>query len=341
MKKIAMAISVVLSIYLAIGIMDLSAKEKVKPEEFYKGKLIDLSIQGSPGASTDNVARVAAIFFTKYLGARIEPNIRREAGGTESHSFVYRATPDGLTIGACSDLSVYSNEITEAPGVLYESTKFNWIGGIGRNPHVFVVALNGPYQSIAALQKAKKLKLGGTSLRGFFALGSATVAEVFGLDAKVIAGYTGANAMDLGIIQGELAGANEILPGYLRGKAHLKPLCILGTKTSPYLPGVPPMADLIKEDRLSLATIWSRFYERVGFFTSPGVDEDKVRYLRDAWVKMSKEPTFFEKMNLACGLDVSHDFMTGEEMQALVNEIMKDKTNLRQIFKQLIEKYRG
>ncbi|MFH0914486.1 MAG: tripartite tricarboxylate transporter substrate-binding protein, partial [Chloroflexota bacterium] len=234
---------------------------EAKPADFYKGKNMDFTVATEPGGSVDVVARLVATYLGKHTGATLVVNNRRGAGGVEGVMWVYRAQPDGLTLGTWTSLPLVMNKVDEAPGADYKLEDFGYIMGITREPQAFFVSSKGPYQSVAALQQQSKgKKLGGTSARGNITLGSMSVAHILDLDVKVVTGYKGIEEAVLAMEQGETIGSvfpvSSGMASFKSGRT--KPLFIMGTKKFSYWPEVPALTDLVSltGDKKAEVDLW-------------------------------------------------------------------------------------
>jgi tripartite-type tricarboxylate transporter receptor subunit TctC len=95
----------------------------------------------------------------------------------------------------------------------------------------------------------------------------------------------------------------------------------IGLRKSPDLPNVPLLMELgaTPEDRALLRLLSSPSQIGRPIFTTPGVPEDRVKALRDAFDATMKDPAFLEDAKKA-GLEI--DPVSGAELQQVVQEIV-------------------
>lgn len=158
------------------------------PADFFRGKTIVWIFSGSAGTPGDLMTRIIAPFLGKEIGAKVKVENRNTDEGV---NYVYnQGTREGLTLCTKSGNSIIGNEILKAPGVQYETDKFNYVSDVHPATSMFQLSPKCPYKTLDALRKAKGLRAGGTSAKGALAVGSAVMMEILGLDGKVITGFT-------------------------------------------------------------------------------------------------------------------------------------------------------
>lgn len=235
------------------------AEKAVKPADFYRGQTIQYINCAAPGSDLGLSVRVTAPYLKQYTGATVIVKDMTGAGGIEGHNFVWRAKPDGLTIGMHQLLTIALSDIMDDPGHLWDMARFGYIYGQGLQPPVFCVKPDGPYQSIEALKAAKNLKFGGDSPKSNHTLGGCSVADVLGLDAKVIPGHKSAE-IALAISQGHLHGCAFVLGLALQfgDQGQVKPLFVFDSKRHRQLPNIPALTELVRLEREkeSLVKLW-------------------------------------------------------------------------------------
>lgn len=334
--------TMVLSLLLVITVCAASEKKAVKPADFYKGKTIELISGAAPGSAPDLLAQLIAPYLKEYTGATVIVKNMTGGGGIQGHNYVWRANPDGLTIGVHNFLIIALADIFEDPGALWKVEKFGYLFGVGSEPPVFVVRPHGPYQSVQALRAAKNLKLAGDTATGNFTLGGCTVAGLLDLDAKVVPGLKSAQNL-LAIAQGQLDGAAFVVSVALTGlrQNQVKPLFVLDTKRHPALPDTPALTELVNlsGDKLKLIKPWGNtLLGSQMVFTSPGVPNDRVAFLQEAFNQMGKQSQIRQQVaELMCYSSVA--YLTGVELTKMANTVTQQKTELKETLKGLLNKY--
>jgi tripartite-type tricarboxylate transporter receptor subunit TctC len=144
----------------------------------------------------------------QYLPARasIVPVNVAAASGSRGISQLYRARPDGYTIGIF-DLPGMFIEQTVQGNNAYDLSKFAWIGCIGEGEHyLLAVGANSPIKSFAELQalSAKRpVKFSSTGIEGTATAATIIATEVLGIRRQLITGYRGSSDYIVAAIRGD------------------------------------------------------------------------------------------------------------------------------------------
>ena len=165
--------------------------QDIAPADFFQGKEVELAITSSPGTFNDLSARIIANHLARDTGANVIANTRKGAGGLGGMNYVYTAEPDGLTLATVASVKLISNKVMDEPVAEYELEDFSYLMSIDHQPYCFMVSPEGPYQSVADLQAAQDLIIGGGGPAGPTALGGLSIIKLLNLDAVVVTGFTG------------------------------------------------------------------------------------------------------------------------------------------------------
>ena len=251
---------------------------------------IRLIVPYAAGGPIDVTARLLAERVRDTLGPVIIDN-KPGAGGNIGADIVAKAAPDGYTIGIAAVATHAINPwlFSKMP---YDATKdFAGITQMVRVPNVLVMnaqtAARLKINSVAdliAYGKANPGKLnfgsGGNGSAGHLA------GELFKQGAGVYAvhiPFNGGNPAQLALLSGQVDFNFDNLataaPNIRAGK--LKALAVTTLKPSPYLPGVPPVADTIKG--FAVDTWW-------GLVAPAGTPKDVVNRLNRAFVTALQSP---------------------------------------------------
>ena len=305
------------------------------PEEFFRGKTLTWIVASDPGSSTDLIARTIAPFLAAELGAKVRVESRKT---DEGFNFLYnKASRDGLVLAVKDSDSIIGNDILKAPGVLYETEKFNFLADAFPSFKLFQISPKLPYKTIEALKKAKGLRAGGTSAKGSLALSSAVMLEILGLDGKVITGYQGKKDLTLALARGEVdcmvpsdnTAFRDEKDGYVVN------LMTTGFKRSIAVPHAPTLTDLGIQIPRELLSV-HKFVTSSGTAVAlpPGVPPERVEYLRKAFLNLGNHKDFPKAMEKLTGQYAP--FLPGAELQRTMTEIKADTqlaTKIDGIFK--------
>lgn len=315
-----------------------------KPEDFYKDKTIEIIVSETPGNDHDLISRIIADYLRKDTGCNVIVTNRRGANGLDGINYVAQSKPDGLTLGTMVSLKFVTNKILEEPAATYELSDFAYIGGIDRITNYFMVAVGGPYQSLDALKTGKGLILAGSSPSGGVALAGLTMIKILNLDAKLVSGMGNESQRALAAKRGEVAGYASDIPASKASMSAglVKPLFVIASKRDKIMPDVPALTELIdiKGQDLELVKSWGTSLCQSSITgISKNVPEDRVQYLGSLFKKWIQDDNFKNDIDRALGQKVG-TYMTADEVKGSMDDLLKNATGYKSVFKELIEKYR-
>ncbi len=294
------------------------------PAQFYQGKTIDWIVSSDVGSSTDLTVRMIAPHVAAEIGAKI---VVRNMGTEEGINYAYaEGTKDGLTLLSNHFGSLVSNDVLGAPGVRYEAEKFIYIVDMWPGRRVVSVTPGGPYTTYEAFIAGKGMKAGATSARGGFVTTAVLVIEALGLDAKAITGYQGAANLTLAVARGEvdfMAGGDD--DAAVNEKAGtLMPLFAFSDARAATLPHVPTIFELgfTLPQNLQSAFDFVASTDGSAVALPPGVPQDRVEYLRDAFMKAGENEELQNDMLALAEPFVP--FRSGETLQQIAMTIAAD-----------------
>lgn len=302
----------------------------------WAGKNLNLIIGSSPGGGYDTWGRIIARHLGKHLPGNPTVVPQNMPGGVHriATNFLYTARPDGLTMGIV-DLNIPFNQLRgEGPeeGVRYDVTKLNWLGSASQSVNMPAVHQRvgiGP-KNLDVL-KTRSVKMGLSIPGDPRHLVVVVVRDVLGWKFESIFGYPGSAEIYLGIERGEVDGTSNSWDAYLASAGDnirnrvLVPLVQVGPAVQdPLLADVPTAdslavsAPLEKRQLLTLAALsqqWAR-----PFVTPPEMPDNILSTMRAALLLTLNDPDLKSEAGRS-GLDTNP--VTGERVQALINEYMK------------------
>jgi tripartite-type tricarboxylate transporter receptor subunit TctC len=306
--------------------------DTAKAEQFYRGKTMTWVVSAEPGGSTDVMTRILAPYLTRETGTRIA--VKNMTGGSmEGDNWVFReAKRDGLTMLSEGTMPMLLNDLLKSPGVQYETNKFIFLTGVDDELCVFAISPKTPHKTLDALRKAKGLKVGASSARGYIAMSGVVAIELLGLDAKVVTGYQGMKSVLLAVAQGEMDMVCSSEPDISRAQkdGSVATLFVMGDERSPLFPGIPTIRELgipIPKEMIDpYKTIGSN--SRAIVFP-PGVPEDRVLYLRKVFRKLNEMPEV--QRDIGRWVGVWRPFLPGDKMQEEMNRLMGNQSLASQL----------
>ena len=272
-------------------------------EDFYKGKSIRFIIRTPPGGDYDSYSRLLARHMWRHVPGQpqVIPQQMPGGGGIIAANFMADVGPkDGTIISIISQGLPVDQALGLNPSLKADLRRFNWIGNIVDANQLLVVWHTSPTKTIADA-KTRVTTIGSTGAGSISMQLPAFFNNVLGTRFRIVAGYPGGQAVDLAMEKGEVEGrgANP-LSGYKASKPHylrdnlIVPLVQLGLRKEPELPHVPllleqevPEQDKPLLEFMSLAVAVGR-----PLATSPGVPEERVAALRQAFRATLKDPDF-------------------------------------------------
>jgi tripartite-type tricarboxylate transporter receptor subunit TctC len=314
------------------------------PEEFYKGKNIDIQIGYTVGGGYDQYARVIARYLGKYVPGNptVVPRNMEGAASLRLANYIYSAAPkDGTTIGAVSRGAAFDPLLGTA-GTQFDATKYNWIGSANDEVSVCAALTTSGITKFEDLY-AKELVIGSTGTADDTYQFPAAINRVLGTKFKMITGYPGGNdvslAMERGEVQGRCGWSWSSLKSSRLDWVRDKKMSILiqmSLSKHPDLPDTPLITDLAKTDeqRQIFKFIFARQVMGRPYMMPPGVPQDRVEAVRKAFMATMADKDFLAEMD-KMKLEVTP--VPGERLQKLVEDIYKTPPDITAKVGQLVK----
>jgi tripartite-type tricarboxylate transporter receptor subunit TctC len=330
-------------IFTAISSISSMSSLAQSPEDFYRGRRIDMVIGFSSGGNYDLYAR----FIARHLGNFIPGNptiIPRNMPGGGSRTaaaWMYTIAPRDGTVLATIDQALPLAQALNDPTLRYNLKEFTYIGNPARENNTVTAWHTSGVKTIEDARH-QDVTVGSTG-----ALTSTQYAlamnALIGTRFRLITGYPGGNDINLAMERGEVAvrGSNSwaswksTRSEWIRGKK-INILVQVGLIKDPDLPDVPLMMDLAKNDEdkaifrlISAPTALGR-----PIFTTSGVPKDRVIALRKAFEQMFSDPAVREAAKKE---NFEIEAVLGVDMQDVVAEIIDAPEAVRTRLKQIID----
>jgi tripartite-type tricarboxylate transporter receptor subunit TctC len=312
---------------VASGVIVVQAANAQTPEQFYKGKTVEMQVGYSAGGGYDVYARAVA----RYLGRHIpgQPNVIVKnspgAGSLKLTNWLYIAGPkDGTSIGAIARGAPF-DPLLGNKAAKFDARKFTYIGSANDEVSVCVSWKGTGIKTIEDL-KQKELVIGGTGKTADTDQFPKVLNEVLGTKMKVVTGYPGGNDINVAMERGEVKGRcgwswSSVITTrpqwYKDGTINV--LVQLALSKHPDLPNVPLVMDLAKTDteRKMLRLVFARQTMGRPFVAPPGVPADRAAALRKAFMDTMKDKEFLAE---AAKTKLEIVPVSGEALQKLVDE---------------------
>lgn len=295
--------------------------------DFYKKATITFIVPNRAGGGYDTYARLLGPYLEKYTGATVVILNKAGGGGLVGMNMVYRAEPDGKTIGIANMTGSIPAQLASAEGIDFDLVKYNWLARISDEPQVFVVGAKSKYKGWDDILKSKQMvKVCSTGTTGATYLSLLVLKMVFDMqNFDIITGFKGTSDADLSVIRGEVDGTASSVGSKIAKiqDGDFKPLLLISDEKLKELPNVPLIYDFsLSKDGKAIADAYvSMMVVARSLMTSPGVPADRVAFLREAFKKVLTDPDLVEK---AGKMQREIVFMAGEQVQKLVEKSIKD-----------------
>jgi len=295
--------------------------------DFYRGKTINVIIGYSPGGGYDTYARLVARFIGRYIPGNptLQPQQMPGGGSRIAAGYMANVAPRDGTAIATADQSLAVQQAVGDPTILFDASKFNWIGNPTADNNTLAVSSALGVRTIADA-RTREIVIGATGINTSSQYAQA-LNSVAGTKFKIVLGYPGAMEMGLALERGEIGGYTNTWAGWVAEKSDWlrdKKIIILvqiGLRRMKEMADVPLLMDLAGNDLDRAALRLSSAAAAFGrpLFTTPGVPPERVAALREAFDKTMKDPDFLAAAAKS-GFDI--DPVSGEELQRLVEDLV-------------------
>ena len=301
--------------------------------DFYRGKSVDLYINGSVGGGYDLYGRMVARHIGKHIPGHptVLPKNMEGGGGLRLSNWLYNIGPkDGTAIGAVTRAMAFEpllgNNLAR-----YDGTKFNYIGSANDEVSVCVAWYTS---GVRSFEDARRMQLvvGASGIPDDTYQYPALLNHMFGAKFRMVLGYAGGNEINLAMERGEVQGRCAIPWSTVKAtrrswiddnKVSLLMQYSLGKHAD--LPNVPLVMDLAKtaEQRTILTLIFGRQVMGRPFAAPPGVPKERVDALRKAFMETMADREFLAE---AEQLKFEVTPVSGDKLESLVLDVYRNTT---------------
>ena len=350
-KKLAGAIAVFLLPTILWSLLGRSAAH-AQEENFYKGKTLKVLIGTTAGSLYDLWARTIAAHIGRHIPGNPDTLAQNMpgAGHKIATNYLYNvAKPDGLTIIGSILPGVYMDQLVGRAEVKFDWAKFVWIGSPVKSESQLTMRSDTPFKSIEDMRNAKEpARCGSTGTSGSDYQLARLLEEILPpLKIQSVLGYPGGPELDLAIERREIVCRTFTVETFFAREPYItwkktgfvRNLYQTGRKRDPRLPETPTLHEIMDrhktpESGRRLATvILANGSMGRPVFTSPGTPPERVKILREAFEKMLKDPAFLDDIKKK---KFELDPISGEELEALVKEVMTQPPEVIDRLKKLL-----
>ena len=319
---------------------------------FYQGKTITIVVGNPAGDVYDLYARTLSQFLPKYIPGN--PNIIIQnmpgAGSMIAANYLYGVSkPDGFTIGSIFP-ALYFDQLIGRKEVKFDWTKFIWLGTPVQSEHQMYMRADAPYKTVEDVRKASEPpKCGATGTASTAYYIPKLMEETLGTKFNIVTGYQGGSDIDLAVERGEVICRAFTITAFFarepfttwRKKGFVRHLIQSGRKRNEKLPDVPTIFELMDKyktpessRRLATVVLAAGTIGRP-IVAPPGLPGDRVKILREAFIKTVKDPEFLAE---AKKKKLEIDPVGGEELEALAKEVIAQPSEVVERMRKLLGK---
>lgn len=305
----------------------------VSAAPFYQGKVLRIVVSASPGGGFDTFARLLARHIGQYIPGNPRTIVVNMPGGSHlvAANRIYAMRPgDGLTM-----VNFHYGKVAQAfigdPLVRFDPMKYQWLGDptLGSLPQVLWVRTDLGIRTLEDLKNRKEPLALGTTGMGTSPAVMAEFLKSIGYAVKNVTGYRGsANtfaALERNELHGRIISQASMQTVYRRflERDFVRPLLSIGKepRLKP-LAGVPTLEDLkLSTANRELAEFMINTWALLRTYAvPPGTPEDRVKILRQAFLKALKSPKLIKD---AKRQGVIVDPVSGEEVTKTIQKLSK------------------
>jgi tripartite-type tricarboxylate transporter receptor subunit TctC len=329
----------------------LSGVARAQNPPFFQGKTIRIIVGFSSGGLYDQYARILSRHMGEYIPGN--PNIIVQnmpgAGSLTATNYVYgMAKPDGLTL-AMPGSGIYLDQLLERKEATFDVRKLIWLGSVDQRDLVLYIKADAPWKSVEDMLTASEPpKCGATGTSDLTTIVANVMEETLGVKINNVRGYPGGAEIDLAIEKGEIHCRGTGITTHFAREPFFtwhkngfdRHLIQTGATKDPRLPDAPTLSELM--DRKKTAAV-SRNVAKLMLLSatlgrpmiaSPGIPTDRVKTLRDAYLKAFKDPDVVAEAKKN-KLDL--ETLTGDEVEREMRDVMNQRREVIERVKKLSE----
>lgn len=272
------------------------------PEEFYKGRAVDVIVGYNPGGGYDAYTRLLA----RHIGSHIpgKPTMVAKnmpgAGSLKAANYLFNVAPkDGSVFGMFAG-GIAIDALIGGKKTNFDPRRFNWLGSMTESSSACWAWHTTGFKALEDVMK-KEFVVGATSGGSSTFAWPTTMNAFLGTKFKVIPGYGGTKGITLAVERGELQGLcgyfissiRNAKPDWLRDNKVVM-LVQEANERHPDYPNVPTVFEYAKDEKTKQAFKLVFGWQVMGrpFTLPPGVSADRVEALRTAFEATMKDAKF-------------------------------------------------
>jgi tripartite-type tricarboxylate transporter receptor subunit TctC len=342
------------SIVAALGFFALLVSPsnlRAQAAPFYKDKTIRIIVGFTSGGLYDQYARLLA----RHMGKSIpgNPTIIVQnmpgAGSLSATNYIYSiAKPDGLTLGMPGS-GIYLDQLLGRKEATFDVAKMVWLGSVDQRDLVLYMKADAPWKSIEDVINTKEApKCGSTGTSDLTTIMTNILDETLGVKFQEVRGYPGGVEIDLALEKGEIHCRGTGITTHFAREPYFtwhktgfdRHIVQTGAKKDPRIADAPTLVELMDKKKtpalgrnVAKVLLVSATLGRP-LMTTPGTPPDRVKLLREVYVKTLKDPAVIEEAKKA---KMDLEILTGAEVESQIRDVMSQPKDVIERVKKLSE----
>ncbi|MFN3889509.1 MAG: Bug family tripartite tricarboxylate transporter substrate binding protein [Beijerinckiaceae bacterium] len=299
------------------------------PEEFYKGRTVELVVGTNPGGGYDLYGRLIGRAMGKHIPGAPVIVVKNMpgAGHLKMTNWLYNAAPKDGTVMGTAPQAVAIEQALGTEGIQYDAAKFTWIGRVAPVVEVTYTWHTSPTKTLEDARKRETV-MGGSGAASPTVFYLKALNQLAGTKFKIIASYPSNNDTNLAMMRGEVEGGSKAWASmkvdnadWLRDR-QVNIIVQYAAERSADLPDVPLMMELGRNEDERRALQLFALGNAMGrsIMATPGIPADRVKALRKAFMDTMNDPelkAFVTERKIDFGPALS-----GEELEKLVQKTL-------------------
>ena len=302
--------------------------------DFYRGKTIQVLIGSSAGGGYDLYGRLVARYIGRYIPGHptvVASNMSGAASIVATQHIAVAAPKDGTVIGAIFPGAIMEPLLGDKSKVKYDARKLSYVGSANSELYVCIVRAD------AGVKTFEDFLHGGIVI-GSSAAGGSTrdfpmlLMSAFSANFKIVAGYPGSTEILLALEKGEVQGTCgvgwstiSVQKAQWLKSGFIKVMAQEGTRSNAALDAqnVPLALSFVAktpEQKQILQVHYAPLTFGRPFVAAPGIPEDRLQALRDAFMKALQDP---ELLAEAGKMKLEINPLSGSDVASMVSEIFE------------------
>lgn len=318
---------------------------------FYQSKTIRIIVGFTSGGLYDQYARILARHMPKHIPGNPTIIVQNMpgAGSLTATNYVYSVgKPDGLTLGMPGS-GIYLDQMLGRKEATFDVTSLAWIGSVDQRDLLLYMKADAPWKSLEDVLASKEQpKCGATGTSDLTTIMVNILEETLGLKFNNVRGYPGGVEIDLAIEKGEIHCRGAGVTTHFAREPYFtwhkkgfdRHIVQTGAKQDPRLPDAPTLLELMDKKKtpaisrnVARALLVSATLGRP-LIGTPGIPADRIKVLRDAYLKAFKEPDVVDEAKKT-KLDL--ETLPGAEVEKQIREVMNQPKEVIERVKKLSE----